>query len=61
MGFAKQMSIYCDSDVCDTEELIEMGRDATTAKVIARARNEGWSVSSAGHFCPEHRQRKARA
>jgi hypothetical protein len=57
MGFAKTMSIYCDADDCDLEELVETGRDATIAKVIARARNEGWAISSAGHFCPEHRRR----
>ena len=61
MGFSKAMSIYCDDDNCEADELVETGRDATTAKVIARARAEGWSISSAGHFCPQHRQRKVRA
>jgi hypothetical protein len=54
--FYKIMGITCD--ICDEETRAE-GPDATMARVMELARQEGWAVSSAGHFCPEHRRRKA--
>ena len=56
--FYKTMGITCDAE-CDAETEC-VGREATMLKVMAQAREEGWSISSAGHFCPEHRQRKAK-
>jgi hypothetical protein len=53
--FVRTMGIVCD--VCD-EEIQGIGPEATTAYVTNRARQEGWAVSSAGHFCPDHRRRK---
>lgn len=53
--FYKTMGIICDS--CDAEVECQ-GRDATIAQVRTQARAEGWSISSAGHFCPQHRQRQ---
>lgn len=53
--FYKIMGLTCD--VCDEETRAE-GQEATMAHVTAQARCEGWAISSAGHFCPEHRQRK---
>lgn len=59
--FYKTMGIQCDVDPCDTEEVELQGREATMGQVTNQARKEGWSISSAGHFCPQHRQRKTRA
>jgi hypothetical protein len=53
--FYKTMGIACDS--CDAETECQ-GRDATMRQVVTQARDEGWSISSTGHFCPEHRQRQ---
>jgi hypothetical protein len=52
--FYKTMGITCDA--CDAETECQ-GREATMAQVTAQARSEGWAISSAGHYCPEHRQR----
>jgi hypothetical protein len=57
--FFKVMGISCDVDTCG-EETSVTGRDATMANARRQARNEGWSVSDAGHFCPDHRQRRKR-
>jgi hypothetical protein len=51
----KIMGIVCDMD-CGTETQCE-GREATMAQVTAQARQEGWAISSAGHYCPQHRGR----
>lgn len=52
--FFKVAGIRCDA--CDEETSCE-GRDATLAQVTSQARREGWAISSAGHFCPQHRRR----
>lgn len=52
--FFKTMGIACDACGKETER---QGREATMAQVTAQARSEGWAISSAGHFCPEHRSR----
>lgn len=52
--FFKIMGIVCDA--CDEETSCE-GRQATMAQVTSQARREGWAISSAGHFCPQHRRR----
>ena len=52
--FYKTMGIQCDA--CD-EQTECIGRDATMAQVTSQARSEGWAISSAGHYCPEHRGR----
>jgi hypothetical protein len=59
--FYKTMGIGCDGDdgTCSVETECQ-GREATRAAVSAQARREGWAISSAGHFCPEHRQRAVR-
>jgi hypothetical protein len=57
--FFKIMGIVCDAD-CETETQCE-GRQATMRAVMAQARSEGWAISSAGHYCPEHRGRAARS
>lgn len=52
--------IVCDYHSGDCgKEIQGIGPDATVAKLSEQARQEGWAVSSAGHFCPEHRRRKA--
>lgn len=56
--FYKTMGITCDAE-CGTETECQ-GRDATMAKVTAQARAGGWAISSAGHYCPEHRGRARR-
>ncbi len=56
--FYKTMGIVCDA--CDKETETQ-GREATMAQVTAQAREEGWAISSAGHFCPEHRKRSTGA
>lgn len=57
--FYKTMGIICDGDAgtCGKETECQ-GHEATMAQVTAQARSEGWAISSAGHFCPEHRQRR---
>jgi hypothetical protein len=56
--FFKIMGIACDA--CNEETQAE-GREATMSAVTTQARSEGWAISSAGHYCPEHRQRSAHA
>lgn len=59
--FYKTMGVTCDfqdGGVC-SEDVDMQGREATTNEVTAEARRRGWAISSAGHFCPEHRQRRA--
>lgn len=60
--FVRTMNVVCDfgNGECG-QEITGIGPEATTAWVTTEARSEGWSISSAGHFCPKHRQRKARA
>ena len=53
--FYKTMGIACDAE-CGAEVECQ-GREATMSTVTARAREEGWAISSAGHYCPEHRRR----
>lgn len=55
--FYKTMGIVCDVDTCG-EETECQGREATMTQVTKQARDEGWAISSAGHFCPDHRGRK---
>lgn len=52
--FFKTMGIACDE--CE-DEITTQGREATMAHVTTEARREGWAISSAGHYCPEHRRR----
>lgn len=52
----KTMGITCDAD-CGAETECQ-GREATISQVTKQAREEGWAISSAGHYCPKHRQRK---
>lgn len=56
--FYKTMGVACDGaeGLCD-ETTETQGPEATMAKVMQQARKEGWSVSAAGHYCPEHRRR----
>ncbi len=58
--FFKVMGIACDgeSGTCNSEIQTE-GTDAIMSKVMSQAREEGWAVSSAGHYCPQHRRRKS--
>lgn len=56
----KTMGIACDFGDVDCGEVTEtQGQEATVAKVTEQARQEGWAISSAGHFCPTHRRRRA--
>lgn len=56
--FYKAMGVECDHGPGNCGAQVErIGRGATIAQVTTQARSEGWSISSAGHFCPEHRQR----
>lgn len=52
--FVKTLCVVCDQ--CEAE-VQGIGPDATTGRVTALARAEGWACSSVGHHCPEHRQR----
>jgi hypothetical protein len=54
--FYKVMGIACDTDKCGNTLQID-GTDATMKQVKDQARLGGWSVSEAGHYCPQHRRR----
>jgi hypothetical protein len=59
--FAKIVSVRCDGDAghCGSEILTDMfGAPGTKFAATELARADGWAISSAGHFCPIHRQRK---
>lgn len=47
MGWAKTLVLYCDTDICD-EEIVLEGTEATKAKVIKFARSQGWKIGVDG-------------
>jgi hypothetical protein len=54
--FFRTLSVACDFDNCHAETF-QTGRDANTHTLTDTARGEGWAISSAGHYCPQHRSR----